>query len=360
VLTEGEVVMQKNNPFFLFMVVVFVSLLSNFSNASDMFCNGKVTISERAESSIVRIANNSLLANPMPLSILKTEGLLPGEGIRDESLASRRDFDKILLLAFAWRSTQKEVYLLKIKEFLLDWSLNYKPSLNPIDETQFSKVFQAYGVVRSDLDSQSRDSIDKWVRIFANGYLNELIQNHNKKNSQYSNWQSHRIKLAISSAAALNNPEMVNSILPFFKEQVERNIRNDGSTEDFHIRDSISYSVYSLTPLVESAILIKKNNNKWLNENEEVLARLLNGVDWLKPYVTGAKIHQEYINSKVRFDRIRAEKEIDGHKKEKWKPLVARDLFWLVSYLKSDNVNYAKILNVNPSAILEACYGLPK
>lgn len=337
------------------------SLAEDTTDLTGSWCpNLTININSTLKKYIINKSNDFLLEAPNPLPNLKTEGLLPGQGIMELSIKARRDFEKVEYLAFAWEITKNQLYLKKAKEFIFKWAETYTPSFNPIDETKFSRLFEGYGIIRDNLRGDETIPIDRWISSFSIGYLEQLKINQKKYNPQHSNWQSHRIKIAFTAAIAVRDFKSAEKITTFLNEQIIKNIREDGSTEDYHTRDSIKYTIYSLKPLLETSLLANNFRvKKHLHHKESKTSHLLKGVDWLLPYVNGKKTHIEFKNTSVNFDKIRVNNNIEGFSISPWKPSEAKEILWLSSYLDKKYLPTAKAISSNPSATTIACQGDP-
>jgi hypothetical protein len=54
------------------------------------------------------------------------------------------------------------------------------------------------------------------------------------------------------------------------------------------------------------ALSAKAHGQDWFAYRNSAGASLGTALDWLAPYARGEKIHQEFVNSKIQFDRDRA------------------------------------------------------
>ena len=77
--------------------------------------------------------------------------------------------------------------------FLRAWAETYIVSLNPIDETNFDAMILAYDLTETDLPASTREAMDGFLRRLATGYLDDM---DGAPKHFYTNWQSHRIKIA--------------------------------------------------------------------------------------------------------------------------------------------------------------------
>ena len=337
--------------------VIAWALLMQTALSRDLWCDNQGDVPAPLGARLDEIARNSVDATPSAVRQIHTEGLLPGQGLYNASMKSKEDFPKALALAYGWKTRREQVYLDGARKFVLAWARTYQPSFNPIDETDFSQLFEAYAAIRDDVSESDRQMVDAWLQRFYTGHVSEMQRQAAAGDVQISNWQSHRLKIAAGAAVALGDIALLAAIKPFYQTQLRSNIHDDGSTEDFHKRDSLAYAIYSLRPLVETALVTRSAGVQWLPPGSPAHRRLTGALDWMLPYVTGAKTHIEYANSTVKFDRVRTQAQVKGHEQSAWEPENARDLFWLAAYLDPKYIDVAKRLNQQPGSFLAACRG---
>lgn len=339
----------------LFVFLLF-SILNFNVNAQASWCERETSVPAPTIKLIGILADQLVDSTPNAIVSIKTEGLLPGQGLHDTSQNAKLDFSKTLTLAYGWHIHHKVQYLHGARNFLIKWAETYKPNFNPIDETGFTQLFEAYAVVKPDLSPNDQNIINTWLLDFYKGYLLVLKQQVINNKIEKTNWQSHRIKIVTAAAAAMGDLTLLNKIEPYFHTQISANILPDGSTVDFHKRDSLNYAVYSLKPLIESALFSRIQGNNWLSVDSISSYSLMKSLDWLQPYIIGSKTHIEYKNTTVRFDRLRAEAGVKGHQYADWDAINARDLLWLASYINIKYLSLAQALSPKSSAFLELCH----
>ena len=282
-------------------------------------------------------AAQALAAAPHALPRLHTEGTLPHQGIFDESVAAKRDFPLMRDAALAWRLSGDPRYAEQVELFLRAWVTTYVPSFNPIDETGFDALIDAYALARDGLSDATRSATERFLRGLAQGYLARTATRSDPSKSPKSptwtnNWQSHRIKLMAMSAAALEDRELLNLTHRAFLQQLADNIRPDGSVADFEDRDALHYVVYDLEPLVMAAVAAHPFDKGWLQEKTNAGISLAAAIDWLVPYAKGERTHQEFVHSHVAFDKARADAGMAGYAGE-WDRKTAKQLFWWATQL---------------------------
>ena len=273
-------------------------------------------------------ADAHLADTPHPLPRLHTEGTLPHRGIRDQSIAAERDFDTMAAFGFAYRLTGDRRYLDAEARFLSAWAETYKPSLNPIDETRFDPVILAFDLTRADLPASVQQQVVALFRTMATGYLDWEDQHPHK---DIANWNSHRIKLATLGAYLTGDPALIARAAAVFRVQVKDNIRPDGSVEDFFKRDAIHYVLYDLEPLTTAALAAKAHGQDWFHTAATGGPSVEMAIDWLLPYATGQKTHQEFVHSRVAFDAARDKAGEPGYSGT-WKPANSVNLLTLAAW----------------------------
>lgn len=308
-------------------------------------------------------AANALLANaqrhladqPAPLPHVHTEGTLPNHGIREQSIAAEKDRPLMRQAALAWRISGDPRYLRQVDDYLAAWADVYQPDFNPIDETNLDMLITAYALTADHLRLETRAASRRLISNLGNGYLAHIEQFHGpKKGTQTNNWQSHRIKLVTLAAAALNDQAMLEQAHQLFKEQVADNILPDGSVTDFQDRDALHYVVYDLEPLVQAALAAKPYGGDWLSLKANG-ASLGAALDWLVPYATGQRSHQEFLHTHVQFDKDRAKVGEPGYSGT-WDAKSSATLFWLAAQLDKRYLPVATQLAAHPADWISTCY----
>lgn len=315
-----------------------------------------------AASKLVARASQHVDDAPHAMERLHTEGTLPHEGIYDESVRSARDFAVMRDAAFAWRITGDKRYLDQVDRFLKAWSSTYQPSFNPIDETKFDGLIQAYILVRDALTPSTRQATQNLLRTFAEGYIAHSDKRNDPGKPRTSltwvnNWQSHRVKLLTLSASALQDSGLMAEANRLFRQQIADNVRVNGSVEDFEDRDALHYVVYDLEPLTMAAIAARPYGYDWLNLQAHTGANLASAMKWLVHYANGSRTHEEYVHTHVAFDKKRADAGVPGFVGQ-WEPKSAATLYWQTSLLDPAYKDLAQKLSATPPDWLALCTGL--
>ena len=252
---------------------------------------------------VLERARSGLTRPPGAIPVIHTEGTLPGRGIREISSRAREDFAITLALALAWRLTGERLYAERAELYLLAWAGTYRWSFNPIDETGFDTLIMATDLVDDALTPDGKARIDAFWRRLSVGYLDAM---DGTPINAATNWQSHRIKLATLSAYRVGDPALIDRARASYRRHVSTNILADGSVHDFHERDAIHYVTYNLDPLMTAALSAQRHGEDWFGWRNAAGAGALDAVAWLVPYAEGRLTHQEFVNSRIKFDADRA------------------------------------------------------
>lgn len=256
----------------------------------------------QASAATIANAEAALSRPPGPLAVVHTEGTLPGQGIRDVSLVARRDLPTMLDLALAYRLTGERKYLDAANRFLLAWADTYIVSLNPIDETNFDAMILAYDLTEPELPAQTREAVDRFLRNLSTGYLDDM---DGTPKHFYTNWQSHRIKIAALASFQLGDPRLIERTFEDYRKHVASNVLADGTVFDFYERDAIHYVLYNVDPMMVAALAAQAHGLDWFGWKNASGTGVSSVIDWLKPYIEGTETHQEFVHSRISFDAER-------------------------------------------------------
>lgn len=334
-----------------FTLGILTMLLLPAVQASEGLCNKVTAPSTQALLSTVA---HPPASKPQAIPIVHTEGTLPHQGIYDTSNAARRDFSYMRDLALAWQRTQDAALLSRLTVYLDDWMKTYQLSFNPIDETSFDGLIDAYRLTHSALPEATRERTRTFLHAMATGYLQKMDENRSSaKKSWINNWQSHRVKLVTMSAVALDDAALLAKAKAEFIRQLDANIHADGEVMDFTERDALHYVVYSLEPLLRAAMAAQLQGENWIDLKGRHGQSLRTALEWLKPYADGEKTHEEFANTKVRFDIERRNAGVKGFDGQ-WHPSNAANVYWSASVLDLRYLETARRLNKTPARWLWA------
>ena len=258
-------------------------------------------------------AFRALGETPNPIAEILSQGLLAGDPRKTASLKALEDADKIYALAFAYKVLGDKKFLDKADEFLLAWAKVNKATEDPINETKIEDMVTAYDLIRNDIKPEDKTTIDAWMHSKADAQL-ESKYAKGSKGTAINNWNSHRIKIITIIAYTLHDTSYNSAITRELEKQLNINLNPDGTTHDLIERDAFHYQTYDLEPLLSACIAIYRATGKdyftWKTANG---SSIKNCVDYMVPFMTGEKMHPEFVKSTVPFDKKRAQNNEKGY-----------------------------------------------
>lgn len=277
--------------------------------------------------------------------VVHTQGLLPHEGERDASVQAQEDWRQTLKQALAFRISGHAAYAEKACAYVGAWLPAYRSSANPVDEADLAQLLIALDLLEDRLAPAIADRISGFGGQVAQAYLG-AARRVGDDSTLLNNWQSHRVKLATAGAYLSADARWVDAARAAFVAHVQRNVRDDGSTYDFTQRDAMHYVVYDLEPLLMAASMAAAHGDDWYGA-PEIRGRLPLALQWLAPYARGARQHEEFVHSTVKFDARRAAAQVKGYS-GLWQRNEAADLYWIASRLDGQFAAVSAMLDARP------------
>jgi len=262
--------------------------------------------------SLKNTADEALEQTPNPVDTVVSEGHLATDPKKIRTGKSLKDVEKIYSLAVAYAIEGKKNHLQKAGEYIAAWATVNQPQGNPINDTKFEDLFFAYDLVKNNLSSEQKKSINNWLVKMADAEIKTALPK--TKKTSFNNWNSHRLKVIGFIAYLLNNDTYKKYIADELPAQIEKNLLSDGSGIDFHERDALHYHTYTLEPLISLATVLKRATGKdFYRYTSPSGASVQKSIDFLIPFVSGEKTHPEFVNSTVAFDKKRADNKEPGY-----------------------------------------------
>jgi len=252
---------------------------------------------------VARDADAALAARPDPVAVILTEGKLQSDPVKVRTWESLGDMPKLGALGYAFAVTGKREYAEKIREFVMAWAKVNHSAGDPIDDTNYEPLLDAYDVARETFPRHEREVADAWLHGIAN---EEVRTGSLDKETSFNNWNSHRIKIVGLIAFVLQDRSMIDGIEKAYRKQIEKNLNPDGSSWDFHKRDALHYQVYDLEPLLALCIAARNNGIDLYDYQAPSGASVAKSVAFVVPFVEGTQQHAEFVHSTVAFDQQRA------------------------------------------------------
>ncbi len=247
---------------------------------------------------------DSALDNPgHPIATLRAASTLEADAAKIKTKASLRDMKALEALGYAYAATGKPAYAQAAQHMILNWATVNQPSGNPIDETKLEPLFMAYDLTHPSFSEAEKKKVESWLLDIAE---REKKSGEKKGATSMNNWQSHRLKIVGQIGFLLGKKPYIDYAVQGYKQQIEANLRPDGSSFDFHERDALHYHCYDLEPLLSLAVTAELNGVSLYPYEAPNGASLPKAVAFLAPYCLGEKTHAEFVQSKVAFDQERA------------------------------------------------------
>jgi Alginate lyase len=253
-----------------------------------------------------QVADQALDEAPRPIDTIRSEGLLQGNPKKTATRLALGDMPKMYALALVYRVSGERKYLEKVTAYLKAWATQNTPNGDPIDDTNLDNAIEAYDMVKEQLSPADTMILQAWWRRTAGAEINGP---HNRpgRGTATNNWNSHRLKIVGEIAFTIWDTALQTYTISGFKRQVEINLNPDGSSTDFASRDALHYHVYDVEPLLQLAIVLQRaTGENYYRYQPASTASVKKSVDWLLPFLNGARTHPEFVNSTVPFDRERA------------------------------------------------------
>lgn len=335
----------KNNTFIFLLLLITQTSYASSCKIIDSY--NKANLAEQIGSNISR--------PPAPSESLRTQGLLPNNPLFISSIQSKADLKIMQNAAIAYKAGVSQDKSLSIaKKYMTAWVDTYKPNYNPIDEADFALLIDSYGLIRHTFTESEQGAINKYLMNWATGYI-ESMKDKPKNGTWINNWNSYRVRFIVMTAFLLENDSLIKSAKKVYVEQINNNIDSNGETVDFKQRDAITYVIYDLHPLLDSALIAKINGQDWFNLTSESNSSLAKAVDWLIPYVDGTKTHIEFSKTKIKFDLYRANYGLKGYFVQ-FNPSDASPIFWKASAFNSKYQSIASKLSTKRRNNITLCW----
>ncbi|WP_447877277.1 alginate lyase family protein [Serratia fonticola] len=321
-------------------ICFFLILISNIVSASDYTLLSqdvkKEIIISSIDQNIIDSAKSIVKKKPSAISNVHIEGnVIQGAAYKKIKNATY-DWDKMKILAYAWSVTHSQVYLDTLSNYLNAWLDIYQVTYNPIDEEKITNMIIAYDLVKDDLSSDLNLKMKGFLEKLLSGYLKDIKERGGK---DFTNWQSHRLKIATFCAFILDDKKSIELIDKYYRQQLDNNLLADGTVYDYKIHDSYSYALYDLNSLLETALIAKRHGYDWFNYTNKNGGSLEKSLNWIISS-TKKPSDKQFANSKIKFDTVRRVAGVKGMQSQ-WDPLQAQKTFAIASMIDR---NYQKLL----------------
>ena len=287
------------------------------------------TAAARQFSSLHQQADAALTETPNPIEKIVSEGHLRTDPLKIRTSQSLPDLEKISALAWAWAVTGDPRYASQARVFLLAWAAVNRPDGDAINETQLEPLIVGYDLLRGTFDPADRRRVDDWLRAHAT----VLWQDHR---GLTDNWFSHRLKIVGLIGWTIGDQKLTSEAVTGYHQQIDRNLKPDGASDDFYKRDALHYHLYDIEPLLTLARTSERAGQPVFEYAAPNGSTLKSAVDFVVPFANGTKTHIEFVNSKVAFDLKRAKNGEGEYAPHPWQPRTAIALFSTAAWFRPE------------------------
>ena len=152
--------------------------------------------------------------------------------------------------------------------------------------------------------------MDEWLRRMAEMHAQNVAQPR-----MLSNRFTKSLRMLAIFGRILHHEPWREASERGFKRFVSESLRADGTSFDLEHRDSLTYHNSALRPLIELAILAGTDGPALYTWTADTGGSLKRSVDFVRPYASGDRERQEWVNSRVKLDQKRAEAGIEKYRK---------------------------------------------
>jgi len=290
---------------------------------------------------IHRQADAALAATPNPIERVVSEGHLDKDPLKIRTGQSLPDLQKIEALATTWAVTGDGRYADKAREFILAWARVNHSDGDAINETQFEPLITGYDLLRGAFPAADRATVDAWLREKAN----VAWKDHR---GLTGNWYSHRLKIVGLIGWTIGDATLANEAVAGYRKHIVGNLKPDGASSDYYLRDALHYHLYDIEPLLSFSRAAERNGIRLFDEPSTGGSTLHAGVEFVVPFANGTQTHMEFVKTRVPFDLKRAKNGQGEYAPHLWKPSSSVRLFSLAAWFHPEYGTLAARLAGHP------------
>lgn len=264
-----------------------------------------------------------------------SEGKLPTDPGVAESKKVVAEIPEIYTLSLCSRlareTVQKQACQKAATQGILAWANSYVPTGNPINESLLIPLMKAWDLLNPLLSTDDNKILNKFAHeIIAAG--DNYYKNLNAKSDKAkNNWGTWRLAIRAITAQVIGEDDLIKTSKNLLADHISENIKPDGASIDFEIRDALHYHIYDVEAYLELASILPLN---YLTLDE--MGKIKSAVLFLRPYYKGEKTHIEFVKSKVAFDIKRKNAKLEDYQNAPWKPSNARKILRLARVVFPD------------------------
>ena len=201
-------------------------------------------------------------------------------------------------LAYVWRYTNRPHIRDALQRYLLIYMRDTGPSGNPLQDGYAHPAMIAAQQARGLFSPADQRLIDARLLEYVTA-----MRDWRQRNARNDNWAAWAVATAGLAALAADNEAGLQWAAREARLIMDASLRADGSSEDFHHRDSLAYHMYLLTPLLTLAQALKVRQIDLYAYKSVRGASLPQALSFMLPFAQGRAQHLEFVNSRYEPDK---------------------------------------------------------
>lgn len=201
-------------------------------------------------------------------------------------------------LAYIWRYTNRPHIRDALQRHLLAYMRETGPSGNPLQDGYAHPVMIAVQQSRGIFSPSDQRLIDARLLEYV-----QAMREWRMRNARNDNWAAWAVATTGLAALAADNDAGLQWAAREARLIMDANLRPDGSSEDFHQRDSLAYHMYLLTPLLTLAHALKVKQIDLYSYKTVRGSSLPQALAFMLPFAQGRAQHLEFVKSQYQADK---------------------------------------------------------
>ncbi len=266
--------------------------------------------------------------SPDPLVEIHYEGLVNTDPRRLAAVAKLRQMAHAAMLTRYWQVSGDRRAAAALKRLIVAWAGAYRPTGNDVNENKLYPLLVAYAALRSEMTAEERARVDAWVEQFGRLHAEAV-----ERSQLFTNRYAKHVRLLFVCGRILDRPKWEEQAIEGTRRFAARGLRADGTSEDLHRRDTLTYHCSALTPVIELAMLAGPAGRVLYDWTAPEGGSIRKSVEYVVPFAAGEKTREEWKNSTIGLDRRRAAAGLEHYRPGRlFKPVEALELMELAEF----------------------------
>ncbi len=245
---------------------------------------------------------------PEPLEEIHYEGLVNTEPARIATVEKLRKMGDAARLVRYWQVSGDEAAAATLRSWIEAWANTYRPTGNDVNENKLYPLFVAYFYLRPTFDLDRREEIDAWLKTMGKLHAKAV-----RKTKAVTNRYTKHLKLLAIMSEILDREDWREAVAGGVKRFVTASLREDGTSADLELRDTLTYHASALRPLIELAMLAGDDGPGLYAWKSPKGGSIETSVNYIVPFAMGERTREEWVNTKVDLDRRRAAEGLEAY-----------------------------------------------